>query len=83
MNAGSNRLSERAMGRLRFTTDVEHSVHHGTVQFIAVVLLGRGRLSRSRYVVDAALLGQHLRDYKWWWISYGGWAPPTGSRGHP
>ncbi len=53
-------------GRLRFTTDIEPSVHHGTVQFIAVGTPPEEDGSADlRYVAEAARsIGRHMRDYK-------------------
>jgi UDPglucose 6-dehydrogenase len=53
-------------GRLRFTTDVEPSVHHGTVQFIAVGTPPDDDGSANlRYVAEAARsIGRYMRDYK-------------------
>ena len=53
-------------GRLRFTTDIEPSVHHGTVQFIAVGTPPDDDGSADlRYVAEAARsIGRHMRDYK-------------------
>ncbi len=53
-------------GRLRFTTDIEPSVHHGTVQFIAVGTPPDDDGSADlRYVAEAArTIGRHMRDYK-------------------
>jgi UDPglucose 6-dehydrogenase len=53
-------------GRLRFTTDIEPSVHHGTVQFIAVgTPPDEDGSADLRYVTEAARsIGRHMRDYK-------------------
>jgi len=53
-------------GRLRFTTDVEQSVHHGTVQFIAVgTPPDEDGSADLRHVLQAARgIGRHMRDYK-------------------
>jgi UDPglucose 6-dehydrogenase len=53
-------------GRLRFTTDIEPSVHHGTVQFIAVgTPPDEDGSADLRYVAEAARsIGRHMRDYK-------------------
>ena len=53
-------------GRLRFTTEVEESVHHGTVQFIAVgTPPDEDGSADLRHVVAAARsIGRHMRDYK-------------------
>jgi UDPglucose 6-dehydrogenase len=53
-------------GRLRFTTEVEESVHHGTVQFIAVgTPPDEDGSADLRHVVAAARsMGRHMRDYK-------------------
>jgi UDPglucose 6-dehydrogenase len=53
-------------GRLQFTTDVDHAVHHGTVQFIAVgTPPGEDGSADLSYVVQAARsIGQRMIDYK-------------------
>ena len=53
-------------GRLHFTTDIEPSVHHGTVQFIAVgTPPDEDGSADLRYVAEAARsIGRHMRDYK-------------------
>jgi UDPglucose 6-dehydrogenase len=53
-------------GRLRFTTEVEESVHHGTVQFIAVGTPPDedGSADLSHVVAAAQSIGRHMRDYK-------------------
>jgi UDPglucose 6-dehydrogenase len=53
-------------GRLRFTTEIEPSVHHGTVQFIAVgTPPDEDGSADLRYVAEAARsIGRHMRDYK-------------------
>jgi UDPglucose 6-dehydrogenase len=53
-------------GRLRFTTEVEESVHHGAVQFIAVgTPPDEDGSADLRHVVAAARsMGRHMRDYK-------------------
>jgi len=53
-------------GRLHFTTDVERSVHHGTVQCIAVgTPPDEDGSADLRHVVEAARsIGRHMRDYK-------------------
>jgi len=53
-------------GRLRFTTEVEESVHHGTVQFIAVGTPPDedGSADLSHVVAAARSIGRHMRDYK-------------------
>jgi len=53
-------------GRLHFSTDIEPSVHHGTVQFIAVgTPPDEDGSADLRYVTDAARsIGRHMRDYK-------------------
>jgi UDPglucose 6-dehydrogenase len=55
-----------AAGRLRFTTDIEQSVHHGTVQFIAVgTPPDEDGSADLRHVVAAARsIGRYMRDYK-------------------
>ncbi|NMM86726.1 UDP-glucose 6-dehydrogenase [Rhodococcus sp. SRB_17] len=55
-----------AAGRLRFTTDVEQAVHHGTVQFIAVgTPPGEDGSADMRYVLAAARsIGGFMTDYK-------------------
>jgi UDPglucose 6-dehydrogenase len=52
--------------RLHFTTDIEQSVHHGTVQFIAVgTPPDEDGSADLRHVVNAARsIGRHMRDYK-------------------
>ncbi|UCH48302.1 MAG: UDP-glucose/GDP-mannose dehydrogenase family protein [Betaproteobacteria bacterium] len=56
----------RDSGRLRFTTDVEMSVEHGSVQFIAVGTPSDEDGSADvRYVLDAARnIARHMDDYK-------------------
>jgi UDPglucose 6-dehydrogenase len=53
-------------GRLRFTTEIEESVHHGTVQFIAVGTPPDedGSADLSHVVAAARSIGRHMRDYK-------------------
>ena len=53
-------------GRLRFTTDVEQSVHHGTVQFIAVgTPPDQDGSADLQHVLEAARgVGRYMRDYK-------------------
>jgi UDPglucose 6-dehydrogenase len=55
-----------AAGRLRFTTDVAHSVDHGTMQFIAVGTPPEEDGSADlRHVVAAARsIGQHMHAYR-------------------
>jgi UDPglucose 6-dehydrogenase len=55
-----------AAGRLRFTTDVEAAVAHGTIQFIAVgTPPGEDGSADLQYVVAAARnIGKHMNDYK-------------------
>ena len=55
-----------AAGRLRFTTDVEAAVHHGTIQFIAVgTPPDEDGSADLQYVVAAARnIGKHMTDYK-------------------
>lgn len=55
-----------AAGRLRFTTDVEAAVAHGTIQFIAVgTPPDEDGSADLQYVVAAARsIGRHMRDYK-------------------
>ena len=58
--------SNAQAGRLHFTTDVERSVHHGTVQCIAVgTPPDEDGSADLRHVVEAARsIGRHMRDYK-------------------
>ena len=53
-------------GRLHFSTEIEASVRHGTVQFIAVGTPPDDDGSADlRYVTEAARsIGRHMRDYK-------------------
>ncbi len=55
-----------AAGRLRFTTDVEASVAHGALQFIAVGTPPDENGSADlRYVMSAARnIGRHMTDYR-------------------
>jgi UDPglucose 6-dehydrogenase len=55
-----------AAGRLHFTTDVEHAVQHGTVQFIAVgTPPDEDGSADLQYVTAAARsIGRHMTDYK-------------------
>jgi UDPglucose 6-dehydrogenase len=55
-----------AAGRLRFTTDVEESVAHGTVQFIAVgTPSDQDGSADLRYVIAAARsIGRHMKEYR-------------------
>lgn len=55
-----------AAGRLRFTTDVERAVHHGTVQFIAVgTPPDEDGSADMQYVLAAARnIGRLMTDYK-------------------
>ena len=55
-----------AAGRLRFTTDVEESVAHGTIQFIAVgTPPDEDGSADLQYVVAAARnIGRYMQDYK-------------------
>jgi UDPglucose 6-dehydrogenase len=55
-----------AAGRLRFTTDIEESVAHGTIQFIAVgTPPDEDGSADLQYVVAAARnIGCHMQDYK-------------------
>jgi UDPglucose 6-dehydrogenase len=55
-----------AAGRLRFTTDVEASVHHGEIQFIAVgTPPDEDGSADLQYVVAAARsIGKHMTEYK-------------------
>ncbi|HAY28303.1 MAG TPA: UDP-glucose 6-dehydrogenase, partial [Candidatus Accumulibacter sp.] len=55
-----------AAGRLRFTTDVEQSVHHGTIQFIAVgTPPDEDGSADLQYVLAAARnIGRVMTDYK-------------------
>jgi UDPglucose 6-dehydrogenase len=55
-----------AAGRLRFTTSIEESVAHGSVQFIAVgTPPGEDGSADLQYVVAAARnIGRHMTDYK-------------------
>jgi UDPglucose 6-dehydrogenase len=65
---GLGPLIERnaAAARLQFTTDVDHAVRHGTVQFIAVgTPPGEDGSADLRYVVQAArAIGERMTDYK-------------------
>ncbi len=56
----------RAAGRLVFSTDVEASVAHGELQFIAVgTPPGEDGSADLSYVVAAArAIGRHMRDYR-------------------
>jgi UDPglucose 6-dehydrogenase len=56
----------RAAGRLRFTTDVEDAVAHGTLQFIAVgTPPDEDGSADLQYVVAAARsIGRHMSGYK-------------------
>jgi UDPglucose 6-dehydrogenase len=53
-------------GRLRFTTDVERAVAHGTLQFIAVgTPPDEDGSADLKYVLAAARnIGRHMSDYK-------------------
>ncbi|HEX7952274.1 MAG TPA: UDP-glucose/GDP-mannose dehydrogenase family protein [Burkholderiales bacterium] len=55
-----------AAGRLRFTTDVEESVAHGNVQFIAVgTPSDQDGSADLRYVIAAARsIGRHMKEYR-------------------
>ncbi len=55
-----------AAGRLRFTTDVERAVHHGTIQFIAVgTPPDEDGSADMQYVLAAARsIGRLMTDYK-------------------
>ena len=55
-----------AAGRLRFTTDIEESVAHGAIQFIAVgTPPDEDGSADLQYVVAAARnIGRHMQDYK-------------------
>lgn len=55
-----------AAGRLRFTTDVEESVAHGTIQFIGVgTPPDEDGSADLQYVLAAARnIGRHMHDYK-------------------
>jgi len=55
-----------AAGRLRFTTDVERAVHHGTIQFIAVgTPPDEDGSADLQYVLGAARnIGRLMTDYK-------------------
>ena len=55
-----------AAGRLHFTTDVERSVHHGTIQFIAVgTPPDEDGSADLQYVLAAARsIGRVMTDYK-------------------
>jgi UDPglucose 6-dehydrogenase len=55
-----------AAGRLRFTTDIEAAVAHGTIQFIAVgTPPDEDGSADLKYVVAAARnIGRHMKDYK-------------------
>ena len=56
----------RSAGRLAFTTDVEQSVQHGEVQFIAVGTPpnGDGSADLDNAVVAARNIAQHMREPK-------------------
>lgn len=53
-------------GRLRFTTDIDQAVHHGTLQFIAVgTPPDEDGSADLKYVLDAARnIGSRMTDYK-------------------
>lgn len=55
-----------AAGRLRFTTDIDKAVHHGTVQFIAVgTPPDEDGSADLKYVLAAARnIGSRMTDYK-------------------
>ncbi|MCK9283745.1 MAG: UDP-glucose/GDP-mannose dehydrogenase family protein [Rhodocyclaceae bacterium] len=55
-----------AAGRLRFTTDIDAAVAHGTIQFIAVgTPPDEDGSADLKYVVAAARnIGKHMSDYK-------------------
>ncbi|QDX82614.1 UDP-glucose 6-dehydrogenase [Denitratisoma sp. DHT3] len=55
-----------AAGRLRFTTDIEAAVAHGTIQFIAVgTPPDEDGSADLQYVLAAARnVGRHMQDYK-------------------
>ncbi|MCE1183699.1 MAG: UDP-glucose/GDP-mannose dehydrogenase family protein [Rhodocyclales bacterium] len=55
-----------AAGRLRFTTDIEKAVHHGTIQFIAVgTPPDEDGSADLQYVLGAARnIGRLMTDYK-------------------
>jgi UDPglucose 6-dehydrogenase len=55
-----------AGGRLRFTTDIDRAVHHGTIQFIAVgTPPDEDGSADMQYVLTAASnIGQRMTDYK-------------------
>jgi UDPglucose 6-dehydrogenase len=55
-----------AAGRLRFTTDVEAAIAHGTMQFIAVgTPPGEDGSADLKYVVAAARsIGRHMQGYR-------------------
>jgi UDPglucose 6-dehydrogenase len=59
-------LRNAAAGRLRFTTDMEASVHHGTVQFVGVgTPPGEDGSADLQYVLAAArTIGRNMTDYK-------------------
>ena len=56
----------RAAGRLAFTTDIEQSVHHGQVQFIAVGTPpnGDGSADLDNAVLAARNIARHMREPK-------------------
>ncbi len=56
----------RAAGRLAFTTDIEQSVHHGDVQFIAVGTPpnGDGSADLENAIVAARNIAHHMREPK-------------------
>jgi len=55
-----------AAGRMQFTTDVDHAVAHGTLQFLAVgTPPGEDGSADLRYVTQAARsIGERMTDYK-------------------
>lgn len=59
-------LRNAGAGRLQFTTDVSRSVHHGTLQFIAVgTPPGEDGSADLQYVIAAARsIGREMSDFK-------------------
>ncbi len=53
-------------GRLRFTTDIENSVDHGAVQFIAVGTPADqdGSADMRQVLAAARSIGRHMREYR-------------------
>jgi UDPglucose 6-dehydrogenase len=59
-------LRNAEAGRLQFTTDIKRSVHHGTLQFIAVgTPQGEDGSADLQYVLEAARnIGREMSDFK-------------------